>query len=300
MESNLDNVYEDMQMGAQENNPVASASDDVCTQVTTQEVPSSLVQERSLREKLTAFHKKTWSKSTFTLISVAVLVSILALSLVAVIVYRPIASSSSEEIAQLQASFRRLEIQVNLSQVENLSIRNSLNQLQVEKEIIQEEVRNKTLANSSSEEITQLQASFRRLEIQVNLSQVENLSIRRSLNHLQVEKEIIQEEAQNKTLQLGMLFRQVNTVFANISGKLEMLYMDFNVTYGEQVLLELDDIESDINQLEDKINSPVNLYENCIQVIESCNSEFGLTNVTQCYTPYIAMNVTVSACKIES
>ena len=230
-------------MGAQENN--LDASDDVCTQVTTQEVPSSLVQERSRHKKLTAFRKKTWSKSTFTLISVAVLVSILALSLVAVIVYRPIASSSSEEIAQLQASFRRLEIQVNLSQVENLSIRSSLSQLQVE-------------------------------------------------------KEIIQEEARNKTLQLGMLFRQINMVFANISDKLEMQYMGFNITNGEQVLLELDNIESDINELENRINSPVNLYKNCIQVSESCNSEFGLANVTQCYTPYIAMNVTVSACKIGS
>lgn len=106
MEPNIDNVYEDMQMGPSENIP--GSSDDVCTQMTTQEEPSSLVQA-SHPEKLTVLRKKTWSKSSFTLISVAVLLSILALSLVAVIVYRPIASSSSEEIAQLQSIIQRLE-----------------------------------------------------------------------------------------------------------------------------------------------------------------------------------------------
>lgn len=119
------------------------------------------------------------------------------------------------------------------------------------------------------------------------------------MNQIQVEKDIIQEEAKNKSLQLGMLFKQVNRAL-NISDTLEMQYADLNISYEEHK----EDFDERMMSIENKINRlvylPVNLYQNCIQVKENCRSQLGQSNVTQCTTRYIPMNVTVSNCKFES
>ena len=81
------------------------------------------------------------------------------------------------------------------------------------------------------------------------------------------------------------------TKIKTVQSSVDTLNTDRNTT-----TFQLSSLQSSVDTLNTRVNSPVNLYQDCIQETKSCRKPAALTPIyhTSCATDYLPMNVTVS------
>ena len=89
----------------------------------------------------------------------------------------------------------------------------------------------------------------------------------------------------------------VNTLNTTTMTQLSSLQSSVNTLSiaKNTTMAQLSSVQSSMNILTTRVNSPVNLYQNCIQETRSCtNSASGSTYAKYCYTSTLHINITVS------
>ena len=96
--------------------------------------------------------------------------------------------------------------------------------------------------------------------------------------------------------QLNSLQSSVNTLNTTTMAQLSSLQSSVNTlnTAKSTSTSQLSSLQSSVNTLTTRVNSPVNLYQNCIQEIRSCSQIFGEPYFKYCITDTLYANVTVS------
>ena len=107
----------------------------------------------------------------------------------------------------------------------------------------------------------------------------------------------LQENTATLTRQIVELENKLNQTHNTAMTQLSSLQSSVNTlnTYKSTSTARLSSLQSSVNTLTTRVNSPVNLYQNCSQETRSCtNSASGSTYVKYCVTPSLHINITVS------
>ena len=107
----------------------------------------------------------------------------------------------------------------------------------------------------------------------------------------------LQENTATLTRQIVELENKLNQTHNTAMTQLSSLQSSMNTlnAYKSTSTSELSSLQSSVNTLTTRVNSPVNLYQNCSQETRSCtNSASGSTYAKYCTTPPLHINITVS------
>ena len=201
---------------------------------------------------------------------VAMVASILAIVGV-IIVAGVYVSALQENTATLTRQIVELENKFNQTQGSNLDQDISLvNKLQQFETTINRKLN--SLQNTTTEQLSNLQSSVDTLNTAKNTAMEQLSSLQSSVNTLNTAKNTAMEQLSSLQSSVNTLNTAKNTAMARLSS-----------------------LQSSVNTLTTRINSPVNLYQNCIQETTSCtNSASGSTYVKYCVTHSLSINITVS------
>ena len=246
------------------------------------------------------------SKRTYFLtIVAAVFLFLLALSLVAVVVYAPLANNLSKESKDLQAEFQKLKLQVNQSQQEihisinnrNLNTESEIHQLMVYQEGNSSQLTAHTAAYDAFQDTVNEQLSS--LQLVVNsVNHVQHLTTTQ-LSEVQSSIDTLRSMLNISTSQLNSLrttWDSHSTAMAQLNS-LQTVVNGLN-TVQHSTTSHLNSLQSSVNTITDRVNSPVNLYQNCTEETRSCTiSTSSSSNYywRYCTTPSLAINSTVSS-----
>lgn len=236
-------------------------------------------------------------KTYFITIFAATFLFLLALALIAVVVYTPLASSLNKEGSELMTEVQTLKLQMNHSHVElNAKIEN----------LRKTQEGNGTRLHNLADEIHAFQQSVNEklnsLQLVVN-----------SVNHVQhITSEglsNVQTAMDTLTSSLNMTASQLSHLHSSLAGhstvttqiaSLQTVMNGLN-TVQHNITSHVINLQYSVDSLTRRVQAPVTPFQNCTKETASCtmySSSYSRYYIN-CLTPYLAINVTVSCCNIN-
>ena len=258
----------------------------------------------------TSKNQANW-RAKCCLVVVLFLLAIAIVAAIALSVYALVSSNQGMDTHSLMLHFQELKMQLNetkeVSEKEIAQLKRDLTRIQTEGFMLQNSVDTAKL-NSLQSSVSSLNTTNEATMTQLNSLQssvsslyTANGSITTQLNSLQSSVNSLNTANGATTTQLNSLQSSVNSLnTANGAtttqlNSLQSSVNSLNTAYGATTT-QLNSLQSSVSSLTTRVNSPVNLYQNCIQEITNCTIGPRTTDTywTECYTAFEPISRAVS------
>ena len=287
---NPDAFYEDIELRAVQSGPSQTeqqyasltkerGSDNIYQDIQTVNKTSTNTTAPPKKEKkIAAGQKSLWVIAFIAMVAfILAVVGIIITAGLYVSALQENAATLTRRIEELEVKLNQTQESKNNQQISLVHVIDKLNSLQ----------------NTTTEQLSSLQSSVDTLNTAKNTALIRFNSLQSSVDTLTTDRDTTM--AQLSSLQSSV--DTLNTGRVTTTARLSSLQASLNTlnTGRDTTTDQLSNLQSSVNTLTTRVNSPVNLYQNCIQDTRSCTgSQSGYSYFKSCTTGSLPTSITVS------
>ncbi len=230
----------------------------------------------------TSKNQANW-KAKCCLVIVLFLLAIAIIAAIALSVYALVSSNQGMDTHSLMLHFQELKMQLNetkeASEKEIAQLKRDLTRIQTEGFMLQNSVDTAKL-NSLQSSVSSLNTTNEATMTQLNSLQSSVSSLNTANGETTTQLNSLQSSVNSLNTANGATTTQLNSLQSSVNS--------LNTANGATTT-QLNSLQSSVSSLTTRVNSPVNLYQNCIQEITNCTigpRTTADTYWTECYTAF--------------